>query len=229
MFGGNSNWRGPVWMPLNYLAIRQFVIYHAVLRRRLHARVPDRLGRAAHASARSPRTSPTGSSRSGCPDPTAAGPCSAGRERLQTRPGLEGQPVLLRVLPRRQRRRPRRDAPDRLDGARRRPDPRPAERGCTARTRRCGVAAAILGRYGPWRLRNPATAPGQLRRRGRARAGRRAHPCGDGLHRPDDPRLTKASYEPEPPPAPASMTGRLASTRARRRRRRGRSPRSRSW
>jgi hypothetical protein len=28
MFGGNSNWRGPVWMPVNYLAIRQFVIYH---------------------------------------------------------------------------------------------------------------------------------------------------------------------------------------------------------
>jgi hypothetical protein len=28
MFGGNSNWRGPIWMPVNYLAIRQFVIYH---------------------------------------------------------------------------------------------------------------------------------------------------------------------------------------------------------
>src|SRR6478672_7705921 len=27
MFGGNSNWRGPVWLPVNYLAIRQFVIY----------------------------------------------------------------------------------------------------------------------------------------------------------------------------------------------------------
>jgi hypothetical protein len=27
MFGGNSNWRGPIWMPMNYLAIRQFVIY----------------------------------------------------------------------------------------------------------------------------------------------------------------------------------------------------------
>ena len=26
MFGGNSNWRGPIWAPLNYLAIRQFVI-----------------------------------------------------------------------------------------------------------------------------------------------------------------------------------------------------------
>lgn len=25
MFGGNSNWRGPIWAPLNYLAIRQLV------------------------------------------------------------------------------------------------------------------------------------------------------------------------------------------------------------
>jgi hypothetical protein len=30
MFGGNSNWRGPVWMPLNYLAIRQFAIYQKI-------------------------------------------------------------------------------------------------------------------------------------------------------------------------------------------------------
>jgi hypothetical protein len=31
MFGGNSNWRGPVWMPVNYLAIRQFVLYDQFL------------------------------------------------------------------------------------------------------------------------------------------------------------------------------------------------------
>ncbi len=28
MFGGNSNWRGPVWMPLNYLLIEAFERYH---------------------------------------------------------------------------------------------------------------------------------------------------------------------------------------------------------
>ncbi len=32
MFGGNSNWRGPVWMPLNYLAIRSFAQFQRVPR-----------------------------------------------------------------------------------------------------------------------------------------------------------------------------------------------------
>jgi hypothetical protein len=31
MFGGNSNWRGPVWLPVNYMAIRQFVLYQDFL------------------------------------------------------------------------------------------------------------------------------------------------------------------------------------------------------
>ena len=31
MFGGNSNWRGPVWMPLNYLAVRQFGVWQRFL------------------------------------------------------------------------------------------------------------------------------------------------------------------------------------------------------
>jgi len=29
MFGGNSNWRGPIWMPLNYLTIGALVRYHS--------------------------------------------------------------------------------------------------------------------------------------------------------------------------------------------------------
>jgi hypothetical protein len=31
MYGGNSNWRGPVWMPMNYLAIRSLVRFHQYL------------------------------------------------------------------------------------------------------------------------------------------------------------------------------------------------------
>ena len=29
MFGGNSNWRGPVWMPMNVLLIRALYQFHA--------------------------------------------------------------------------------------------------------------------------------------------------------------------------------------------------------
>ena len=29
MFGGNSNWRGPVWLPMNVLLIRALVQFHA--------------------------------------------------------------------------------------------------------------------------------------------------------------------------------------------------------
>jgi hypothetical protein len=29
MFGGNSNWRGPIWMPINYLLIDALRTYHA--------------------------------------------------------------------------------------------------------------------------------------------------------------------------------------------------------
>ncbi|MBT8399444.1 MAG: glucosidase [Rhodothermia bacterium] len=29
LFGGNSNWRGPIWMPLNYLMIEALLDYHA--------------------------------------------------------------------------------------------------------------------------------------------------------------------------------------------------------
>jgi hypothetical protein len=31
MYGGNSNWRGPVWFPVNYLVVRSLTQYHAFL------------------------------------------------------------------------------------------------------------------------------------------------------------------------------------------------------
>jgi hypothetical protein len=45
MFGGNSNWRGPVWFPLNYLACDASGAARALLRRRHRRRVSDRLRR----------------------------------------------------------------------------------------------------------------------------------------------------------------------------------------
>jgi hypothetical protein len=31
LFGGNSNWRGPVWMPVNYLLVEVLLVYHRFL------------------------------------------------------------------------------------------------------------------------------------------------------------------------------------------------------
>ena len=43
LFGGNSNWRGPIWFPVNYLLIEALAEVPPLLRRRLQGRVPDRL------------------------------------------------------------------------------------------------------------------------------------------------------------------------------------------
>ena len=44
LFGGNSNWRGPIWFPVNYLHHRVAAEVPPLLRRRLQGGVPDRLG-----------------------------------------------------------------------------------------------------------------------------------------------------------------------------------------
>ena len=44
MFGGNSNWRGPVWFPMNVVILRGLAAAASVLRRPAEGRVPDRLG-----------------------------------------------------------------------------------------------------------------------------------------------------------------------------------------
>ena len=44
LFGGNSNWRGPVWFPVNYLLIEALRELPLLLRRLAEGGVPDRLG-----------------------------------------------------------------------------------------------------------------------------------------------------------------------------------------
>ena len=42
MFGGNSNWRGPVWFPINLLLIRALLQHYRYYGDDLKSRVPDR-------------------------------------------------------------------------------------------------------------------------------------------------------------------------------------------
>ena len=60
MFGGNSNWRGPIWFPVNYLVVDALLRYARYFGDDADARVPDRLGASSARSARSARTSAAG-------------------------------------------------------------------------------------------------------------------------------------------------------------------------
>ena len=44
LFGGNSNWRGPIWLPVNYLLIESLQKFHHYYGDDFTGRVPDRLG-----------------------------------------------------------------------------------------------------------------------------------------------------------------------------------------
>ena len=43
LFGGNSNWRGPVWMPVNYLLVEALQRYHHFYGDELRVEVPHGL------------------------------------------------------------------------------------------------------------------------------------------------------------------------------------------
>ena len=45
LFGGNSNWRGPVWMPMNYLIIQSLRTYHHYFEDSLKVECPTGSGR----------------------------------------------------------------------------------------------------------------------------------------------------------------------------------------
>ena len=49
LFGGNSNWRGPIWFPINYSPDRGAAEIPLLLRRRFQGRVSDRIGQHADA------------------------------------------------------------------------------------------------------------------------------------------------------------------------------------
>ena len=127
MFGGNSNWRGPVWMPVNALIIRALLQFYLYYGDNFKIECPTGSGKMmnlfevsqgdrgpAHADLPARRARP------------AAGVRRHGE--VPDRPALARSHPLLRVLPRRQRRGAGRQPPDRLDRAGRQAHPalRPA-------------------------------------------------------------------------------------------------------
>ena len=45
LFGGNSNWRGPIWMPINYLLVETLRVYHRYLGETFTVECPTGSGR----------------------------------------------------------------------------------------------------------------------------------------------------------------------------------------
>ena len=116
LFGGNSNWRGPVWFPVNYLLIEALERYHHFYGDALQGRVPDRLGPAAE-PARGGARARRAAGALFLPDANGRRPCHGDDARYAERSALARPRAVPRVLPRRHRPRRRRQPPDRLDRA----------------------------------------------------------------------------------------------------------------
>ena len=115
MFGGNSNWRGPIWMPVNALIIRALIQYHAFYGDEFRIECPTGSGNLMTlyeiAEELGRRLETIFTARRGGQAP--------GLRRHRAVPGgpaLARPDPVLRVLPRRQRRGHRRQPPDGLDG-----------------------------------------------------------------------------------------------------------------
>ena len=126
LFGGNSNWRGPIWFPMNFLLIEALQRFDYFYRGAFKVEFPTGSGQqmalcdvAAELSRRLTRIFLRDPSR------PAAGP--RGVAAVPDRPPLARPAALLRVLPRRHRGGRRGEPSDRLDRAGR--EAPPAERG----------------------------------------------------------------------------------------------------
>ena len=122
MFGGNSNWRGPVWFPVNYLLMEALQRYDYFYGDTFTVECPTgsgkriTLGEAADELGRR-------LVRLFLPDAKGRRPCHGDDSRYATDPNFKDLDSILRIFPRRHRPRLRRQPPNRLDRPRRQNHP----------------------------------------------------------------------------------------------------------
>ena len=107
MFGGNSNWRGPVWFPMNLVILRGLRQLHAYYGDNLKVECPTGSGIEMNLLEVRRGARPSPDLRSSCAMRMAGGPCRRDRA-VPVRSALARPAAVPRVLPRRQRGRSRR-------------------------------------------------------------------------------------------------------------------------
>ncbi len=85
LFGGNSNWRGPIWFPINYLLIEALERYHHFYGDSLQVECPTGSGRLMSLDSVA-RELATRLTRIFLPDATGARPCHGGDPRYRDDP-----------------------------------------------------------------------------------------------------------------------------------------------
>ena len=118
MFGGNSNWGGPIWMPVNGLLVRALINYYGYYGPSFRVECPTGSGRLSTlyevAKELTERLA-----RIFLLDESGKRPVFGQAPKFSDDPALARSPALLRVLPRGQRRRDRRQPSDGMDRPRR--------------------------------------------------------------------------------------------------------------
>ncbi|HMG52260.1 MAG TPA: glucosidase, partial [Kofleriaceae bacterium] len=89
MFGGNSNWRGPVWFPVNYLIIEALKRYHHFYGDQLTVECPTGSGRRMHLGEVAEELERRLVSLF-LPDASGARPCHGGAARYASDPAFSG-------------------------------------------------------------------------------------------------------------------------------------------
>ena len=117
LFGGNSNWRGPIWFPINFLIVEALERYHLFYGDSFKVECPTGSGnmmtlqQVARELAR----------RLGSiflPNENGARPCHGDIGEVRERSALARSRAVLRIFPRRNRPRLRRKSSNRMDRAR---------------------------------------------------------------------------------------------------------------